>query len=1017
MILSSVRKSGSAIVVVLAILASLLIGVAPAKASNFSGTIFFRTKLAPGATISLQHNNWNPTSSTWQWFRCDSPVSGVEVTSTPITVPADCEALVGEVGSTYQLSGLNDGNPDEGKYFTALETSDANEYSLAPGTQNFVIMNRGGGNSASDGMRIIMGNGSLQVYRNSYNQIYDYGVNGPASSMPAVGAEGQLIVPTDVSHPELINIFYPNSNVTPQTTWDTTQTEVLTEDQVAGYYAAKTTFTKTFSNGHAYSLVETVTYQFPNQVADINFSVVVPDGATTPVSLYYGIDMYLDGNDFGPGKSFLMGPNRLVVQSNPTGVGGILEGSGPGFSSWVEAFYSCIFGHINVTPSAGDLCGPYGPAQYGAGAPEYPNTVDVHNTDSGIGAQWALGSAPGTYERNMKLYFSENRVQLSLNYSQDAARINNQVVTYLNVNNTAGSQVDNMEFDIVLPDATYGSPVSTCGGTATIDASLGTPHLQLTGGAMTIQTATCQLIIPTTFTSEGTFGVNATNMVSGTFHKDGDVENATPLSNMLGTSIVISANGPTSPNNTMAATASAASDIGQTSATLNGLGSIEGLPGYASFCYSTNANLSGCTNVNSAQGLVSGDPSTPVSAHISGLTAGTKYYFALTVSNGLTSTQSATLSFTTSNCYEELNGGNIGARDHVIRFTGDCHWAVPAGVTQVQVLVVAGGGGGGADCVGGGGGAGGVNYNASFDVSGTVTVSVGSGGSAGQFIGGCQGTQAGNGGNSSFGTLQDTGGGGGGNYLTFVDGAAGGSGGGGGGVIGHGGSGTTGQGFAGGDGNGTAGNPGGGGGGATAAGGVPGDGIGGAGGAGYSSEISGQTEIYSAGGGGASDLTGGPGGASCAGIGASGETPATNATGFGCGGGGGDGHNPGGTGSAGIVIIRWTDPLPPVASAAQKTFTGFEFEKSTLTTPTKRAIRAFLLAHPTLGKISCTGYTGYNWFHRPGSFLKKLALKRANAVCAYAKSLRPNLVIVKKTYVNTGSKLDSARKVLIRLTN
>lgn len=74
-----------------------------------------------------------------------------------------------------------------------------------------------------------------------------------------------------------------------------------------------------------------------------------------------------------------------------------------------------------------------------------------------------------------------------------------------------------------------------------------------------------------------------------------------------------------------------------------------------------------------------------------------------------------------------LSGG-----DCVIEFknAGTTTWDRPAGVTTVRVLVV-GGGGGGASRHAGGGGGGGVVEATSYVVSGTVGITVGSGGSAG----------------------------------------------------------------------------------------------------------------------------------------------------------------------------------------------------------------------------------------------------------------------------------------------
>ena len=89
----------------------------------------------------------------------------------------------------------------------------------------------------------------------------------------------------------------------------------------------------------------------------------------------------------------------------------------------------------------------------------------------------------------------------------------------------------------------------------------------------------------------------------------------------------------------------------------------------------------------------------------------------------------------------------------VVKFTstGSTTWTVPAGVNQVEVLVVAGGGGGGGGKRGGGGGGGGVVYKPYFTVTpgAVLNVTVGAGGSAAGA--GNTGTSATAGGNSLFG--------------------------------------------------------------------------------------------------------------------------------------------------------------------------------------------------------------------------------------------------------------------------
>ena len=96
-------------------------------------------------------------------------------------------------------------------------------------------------------------------------------------------------------------------------------------------------------------------------------------------------------------------------------------------------------------------------------------------------------------------------------------------------------------------------------------------------------------------------------------------------------------------------------------------------------------------------------------------------------------------------------------------FTSSGTFSVPSGVTAVNVLVVAGGGGGG-NQHGGGGGAGGLIYRPAFPVtpSGTVSVTVGNGGSGGNPGGAPDEGVTGQ--DTVFGTLTAKGGGGGGGW-------------------------------------------------------------------------------------------------------------------------------------------------------------------------------------------------------------------------------------------------------------
>ena len=280
----------------------------------------------------------------------------------------------------------------------------------------------------------------------------------------------------------------------------------------------------------------------------------------------------------------------------------------------------------------------------------------------------------------------------------------------------------------------------------------------------------------------------------------------------------------------------------------------------------------------------------------------------------------------------------------VFNETGNHNWTVPKGVTEVEVLVVAGGGSS-SERIAGGGGAGGLIYNESYFVEGTLNITVGAGGTAGIN----KDTKGSDGGDSIFGELVAKGGGTGG-VMTSVNGNNGGSGGG---ARGNtagavGGSGEASQGYAGGSGAAGYGGAGGGGAGAVGKDGQSPPYTGGDGGNGsyygniFGDEYGDSGWFAGGGAGGAGDglgrAYGGLGGGGDGGqtSGENGEHGMSN-TGGGGGGGGftGSSDADGSNGGSGIVIIKYADygiksGLIPVGSG-----TPFYTNASTnpLTTP------------------------------------------------------------------------------------
>jgi len=96
-------------------------------------------------------------------------------------------------------------------------------------------------------------------------------------------------------------------------------------------------------------------------------------------------------------------------------------------------------------------------------------------------------------------------------------------------------------------------------------------------------------------------------------------------------------------------TTSAATGVGATTATLNGIINPGGRSASVSFCFGTFSDLTGCTSVGASQSpLPASSDDTSVSATLSGLAPGTTYYARAAATNDDGSASGGTVSFTTS---------------------------------------------------------------------------------------------------------------------------------------------------------------------------------------------------------------------------------------------------------------------------------------------------------------------------------------------------------------------------------
>jgi hypothetical protein len=117
------------------------------------------------------------------------------------------------------------------------------------------------------------------------------------------------------------------------------------------------------------------------------------------------------------------------------------------------------------------------------------------------------------------------------------------------------------------------------------------------------------------------------------------------------------------------------------------------------------------------------------------------------------------------------------------------------------------------------------------------------------------------------------------------------------------------------------------------------------------------------------------------------------------------------------ALTEENPPTPPTTpDVLSGTIHGFKFERAKMLPRATREIGSLLTDVTGYTKVTCVGYTGFNWNKRTSYSLKRLAINRANNVCNYIHRLYPNIQIVKVRSVRERSKVSDTRRVRVTMT-
>jgi len=270
---------------------------------------------------------------------------------------------------------------------------------------SLVTINPSGGTTATDGLKIEIAGGQMQVFKNQSEQFYEL------SPSPDAGSNCDMYnyfsVAIGASTPKIVGCGYYGNTVSNLVSW---ASGTITSNLTAGDKDGTVTLTLVsdeVSAGKTITLEVLYTYVYPNPYVDIQTSLTIPSGIPgfSASLLYWNVDATLGGSDYG---NQIQG--NLADGSAITGVvaadGSSLEAfnqlPGQTVASWAGGF-ECAWGEFqeNVIEDCPNSQAGWVPAALYA----QTGISTAEGIDNGWGIQTPLVTASGTSVNSWRAYF------------------------------------------------------------------------------------------------------------------------------------------------------------------------------------------------------------------------------------------------------------------------------------------------------------------------------------------------------------------------------------------------------------------------------------------------------------------------------------------------------------------------------------------------------------------------------------------------------------------------------------
>ena len=219
---------------------------------------------------------------------------------------------------------------------------------------SLVTINPSGGTSSSDGLKIEIAGGQMQVFRDGNEQFYSGSPS--ADALPADPSNCSMYnyftVAIDATADAIVGCAYYGDSATNEVTW---ASGTITSSLTAGDQDGTVTLTlvsNEVSAGKTITLQVLYTYVYPNPYVDIQTTLTIPAGIPgfTSAKLYWNVDATLGGSDEGDQITGSLADGSAitgVVAADGSAIEAFNQLPGQNMQSWAGE-YTCAWDSTNV---------------------------------------------------------------------------------------------------------------------------------------------------------------------------------------------------------------------------------------------------------------------------------------------------------------------------------------------------------------------------------------------------------------------------------------------------------------------------------------------------------------------------------------------------------------------------------------------------------------------------------------------------------------------------------------------